>query len=64
MRDKKISNQEITNLKKTPIKSKKVVSIYEKKKKNGINEGTQNNTKFVLPLFYSSFMPNYAIFAS
>jgi len=33
------------------------------KKKNSINEATQNNTKFVLSLFYSSFTPGYAIFA-
>ena len=32
LRNKKISNQEIKNLKKTPIRSKTVVSIYEKKK--------------------------------
>ena len=31
LRNKKISYQEITNLKKTPIKSKNVVSTYEKK---------------------------------
>ena len=31
LRNKKISNQEITNLKETAIKSKTVVSIYEKK---------------------------------
>ena len=58
--NKKISNQEITNLKKTPVKSKNVVSTFEKK---GMNEATQNNTKFVLSQFYSSFMLGYAIFA-
>ena len=42
LRNKKISNQEITNLKKTPIKSKTVVSIYEKK--NGIKGAVSRNS--------------------
>ena len=41
LRNKKISNQEITNLKKTPIKSKTVVSIY---KKNGIKGAVSQNS--------------------